>query len=295
MRPGHASRTAEQNALLRYLERSVPSEQRLFTDPAARSFLGGPLAVVGRIASVPPFGALTRWIIDRRWPGVRTSVVARTRLIDDALEAEVVEGRAAQVIILGAGYDTRAMRLACLRQIPVFEVDHPDTQAAKRRALDRIPPDGRLAVRFIASDFNLEELGPAMVRAGFDESARTALIWEGVSNYLGEEAVDATLRWCARAATGSLLIFTYVNRDVLTDPGRYVGAHRLHATLANADERLTFGLDPARTREFLAERGLVLERDLGAAEYRRLQYGDRATTMRGHEFYRIAFARVAVG
>jgi O-methyltransferase involved in polyketide biosynthesis len=83
---------------------------------------------------------------------------------------------------------------------------------------------------------------------------------------LTEPAVDATLRWCARAATGSRLLFTYVHRDVLTRPETFVGTERLFASLARAGERLTFGIDPDALPGFLAARGLSLERDVGAAE-----------------------------
>jgi O-methyltransferase involved in polyketide biosynthesis len=107
--------------------------------------------------------------------------------------------------------------------------------------------------------------------------------------------VDATLRWCGKAPAGSGLIVTYVDRAVLTDPGRHAGAHRLHATLRRAGEELTFGLDPAEAPAYLAERGLTLRWDVGASEYRRRYYGDAARSMRGHEFYRVTFARVGSG
>ena len=131
-----------------------------------------------------------------------------------------------------------------------------------------------------------------MLAAGYRESARTFFLWEGVTNYLTEAAVDTTLRWCARAAPGSLVLFTYVHRDVLTRPGIFVGTDRLFASLAKAREQLTFGLEPSELPGFLAKRGLSLESDVGAAEYRRRYFQDAARKMRGHEFYRVALARV---
>lgn len=78
MREGRASRTAEQNALFRALESSLPPERRLFHDPLARCFLKSPLALVARLGAVPGLRVLVPRIIDRHWPGVRSSVVART-------------------------------------------------------------------------------------------------------------------------------------------------------------------------------------------------------------------------
>jgi len=292
MREGRASRTAEQNALFRALETSLPARRRLFEDPLARAFLGPPYALAARLAMLPGPRRLLPWYIDRRWPGVRTSVVARTRLIDDAIAAALAEGTE-QLVILGAGFDSRAVRLPGLRALAVFEVDHPDTQAAKRRALARALPAAPEHVRFVASDFREEHLSSAMAAAGFRETARSFLLWEGVTNYLTEDAVDATLRWCARASVGSRVLFTYVHRDVLTQPERFVGTGALFAALERAGERFTWGMDPRDLPGFLAARGFVLESDVGAAEYRARYFGDAARAMHGHEFYRLAQARVA--
>ena len=147
-------------------------------------------------------------------------------------------------------------------------------------------------VRFVASDFNQRDLESVMAAAGYRESARTFFLWEGVTNYLTEAAVDATLRWCARAAPGSRLLFTYVHRDVLTRPGAFIGTEKLFASLEKVGEKLTFGIEPGELPEFLAQRGLSLESDVGAAEYRERYFNDAARKMRGHEFYRLALARV---
>jgi methyltransferase (TIGR00027 family) len=218
-------------------------------------------------------------------------VVARTRLIDDAIAASLGE-HIEQLVILGAGFDSRAYRLPGVRGITVFEVDHPDTLTSKRRALERalsvLPPH----VRFVAYDFNQRDLESVMTTAGYRESARTFILWEGVTNYLTEAAVDTTLRWCARASPGSLLLFTYVHRDVLTRPSAFIGTERLFASLAKFGETLTFGIDPSQLPQFLAARGMSVERDVGAAEYREIYFKDAARRMRGHEFYRVALARI---
>jgi methyltransferase (TIGR00027 family) len=292
MRAGRASRTAEHNALFRALESARPSRRRLIDDPLARAFLGRPFALVARIGALPGLRDAVTGFIDSRWPGVRTSVVARTRLLDDVI-ASALRERPEQVVLLGAGFDSRAYRLPGLRGLAVFEVDHPDTQAAKRRALERALRTLPENVRFVATEFGRHELAAAMAAAGWREAARTLFLWEGCTNYLTEAAVDDTLRWCARAATGSRLLFTYIHRDVLANPTAYAGGSRLFAALDKVGERFTFGLDPAELADFLARRGFVLESDLGAAEYRALCFGEAARRMRGHEFYRVAQARVA--
>ena len=218
-------------------------------------------------------------------------MVARTRLIDDAIAA-VLDNGIEQLVILGAGFDSRAYRMSRLRALDVFEVDHPDTQAAKQGVLKRVFSTLPTHVRFVAIDFKRDDLTSAMRSAGYRDSARTFILWEGVTNYLTDGAVDSTLRWCSGASAGSLLLFTYVHRDVLTHPSSYTGTKNLFASLEKAGERLTFGMDPSHAPQYLAERGLSLEQDLGAAEYRARYFGAEARRMRGHEFYRVALARV---
>jgi methyltransferase (TIGR00027 family) len=113
MKEGHASRTAEYMALFRALESSRPRGRRLFEDPLARHFLSRPLGLVARAAAVPGVRNFISWFIDHRWPGARSSAVARTRFIDDAVIAGLRE-HIEQVVILGAGFDSRAYRLPAM-------------------------------------------------------------------------------------------------------------------------------------------------------------------------------------
>ena len=292
MKEGEASRTAEYMALFRALETAEAPARRLFEDRFATAFLPARLRLVASLSRFPLAGAIVRAYIDRRWPGARTSAVARTRFIDDAAETALNEG-VEQVVILGAGFDARAYRLAAMRHVPVFEMDHPSTSATKRAAVEAGLGSVPSLVRFVAVDFNSGSWHSAMISSGYDPHHRTLFIWEGVTNYLTDGAVDAILRWCAKAAAGSKVLFTYIHSRVLDEPRAFDGTDRLFATLGAASERWTFGLDPSSLASFLAERGLILEADVGAPDYRARYFGRAADRMRGYEFYRIAVARVA--
>jgi methyltransferase (TIGR00027 family) len=294
MRTGQVSRTAQHNTVFRTVESSLPAGERLFEDPMGKHFLTWPLSAVRPLCRIPNGAHLACRIIDGRWPGVRTSVAARTRLIDDTLEA-LDDEQLGQLVVLGAGFDTRPYRLPRLRSTPVFEVDHPDTQAAKHTMLKRVLPAMPDNVTFVAIDFAIDSLGETMTSSGYLASRPTVILWEGVTNYLSAEAFFATLDWCARAAPQGMLLFTYVHADVLRSPESFAGARRLHATLNKVGERFTFGLDPLDMKRHLAERSMQLEWDLGSAEYRERYYGARADAMVGHEFYRVALARIEVG
>jgi methyltransferase (TIGR00027 family) len=291
VKAGQASRTAEYVALFRAIESSLPADRRLFDDPFARRFLRPKLAMLAGLCQVPGVADLVASFVDSRWAGARSSAVARTRLIDDTI-GRALERGIEQFVILGAGFDARAYRIGALSDFPVFEVDHPDTLARKRRLLRGVSAEAASHVRFVSIDFRSSRLDQVMTAAGYSPSLRTFILWEGVTNYLNEDAVDATLRWCASAAPGSQVVFTYVHRAVLADPNSFAGTERLFETLKAAGERWTFGLDPAELAQFLDERGLLLEEDIGSADYRARYMPRISRGMRGYEFYRLARACV---
>jgi methyltransferase (TIGR00027 family) len=291
MKEGQASRTAEYMALFRALETMRSADLRLCEDRFAMAFLRPRLRLVVGLSRLRLAGTLIRAYIDHRWPGARTSAVARTRFIDDVAEAALNSG-IEQVVILGAGFDARAYRIAAMTGVTVFEVDHPSTSAAKRTIVETALASIPRHVRFVPIDFNSQPLSSEMEAAGYDRHRRTLFIWEGVTNYLTEDAVDATLRWCARAGGGTKVVFTYIHRRVLETPEAFHGTRKLFTTLHAASERWTFGLDPSRLSAFLAERGLRLDEDVSASDYRGRYFGRAATRMQGYEFYRIAVAHV---
>jgi methyltransferase (TIGR00027 family) len=275
-------------ALFRAMETSRPGGKRLFTDPLAASFLPPSLKLALHLAGIPIVGKGIPMFIDHHWPGARTSGIARTRLIDD-LMLEAFRKGLEQVVILGAGFDARPYRLLRPAATRFFEVDQPSTSQAKRRLLEQHFGTPSSDVRFVEIDFNAQELGPALEHAGFRKHQPAFFLWEGVTNYLTENAVDATFRWIGSSAPSGQLVFTYVHKDVIDTPASFDGTKRLGRTLARAGERWTFGLHPARICPYLAARGLELIDDIGAADYRMRYLGDPGA---GYEFYRVARARV---
>jgi methyltransferase (TIGR00027 family) len=287
------SRTAERVALFRALETARPHD-RVFTDPFAARFLPGPYRILARAARIP---AVNRWVeqyIDDHYPaGPRGSAVARTRLIDD-LTSEALADGAGQVVLLGAGYDSRAYRLPAMAGTRVFEVDHPATQKTKQRLLrGAVHPQKRTHVRLVPADLTVDDLGARLRAAGFEALERTVVVWEGVTNYLTAEAVDATVRSLAAVTgSGSRLIFTYVDRRALDGTGGFAGFDEWHASVRDVGEPWTFGFVPSELPAYLADRDLGLFLDLSAREA-----ADRYLLPLGRHdpaapFYRIAAAEI---
>jgi methyltransferase (TIGR00027 family) len=179
---------------------SVPN----FSDPGARRLLSGPFwkFMLGRgdLLTKTPSGKTAQGM--RPWID---GIIMRVAFIDSVILAS----GARQVVVLGAGLDTRAWRLDGLRGARVFEVDHPATQAYKRKHAAQLgAPQAEL--HYVAVDFTRDSLARELVVAGFDLTAPSAWVWEGVIMYLDDGAFRGTLSAIHRlSAPGSTLIAHY--------------------------------------------------------------------------------------
>jgi methyltransferase (TIGR00027 family) len=291
MRSEQASRTAEHMAFFRALESARPAPQRLCQDSLALHFLRPAFRRAVEMSRIPVLGPLILWYADRRIPGARTSAVARTCLIDELLRQALQNGTR-QVVILGAGFDCRGYRMPSMRNSILFEVDHPATQTVKLGKLRRLLPQLPEHIRFVPLDFDGPSLASALGASGFDPRRPTAFLWYGVTNYLTAKGVDSILRYVAGCAASSLLLFTYVHRAALDGSGLFADAAMLLEELKTLGEPWTFGLDPDGLSAYLRARGLKLEQDFCAREYRARYYGPRGRHFKGYRFYHVAAASV---
>ena len=270
MRAGQPSRTADQNALFRALEARRPARLRIADDPLAVRFLSPEFRLMAEAARLPPARRLLETVIDHRWPCARPGVVARTRLIDQVVLREL--GQVGQVLILGAGFDTRAFRLPGMDRVRVFELDHPATQAAKQRVLRR---SGRSPahVSFVPVVFGADDPAPALAASGFTAGAPALVLWEGVTNYLDCEAVGATFGLLASIlGSGSLVLFTYVDAGMLDGSAVFAGAQTTMRAVRRAGEPFTFGFVPSQLPGYLAARGFQLQWDERVSDAARRLY-----------------------
>ena len=239
MRPGRPSRTAQHNALFRALEQRLP--EPLFADPWARRFLRGRY----RLAALLPAPALAR-AIDARWPGPRAAVVRAHALHRRRDRRGAARAGSTSSCILGAGFDARAHRLPGIERVRVFEVDHPSTQAMKRRGRRAAPRPRGLRPRRLRAATRWPR---ARATRGCATEARTLFLWEGVTNYLDEPR--STRRCASSRALGQALIFTYVDRAVLDGADAFAGGPESVAYVRALGEPFTFGFDPAELRAYL--------------------------------------------
>jgi methyltransferase (TIGR00027 family) len=282
------SRTAEYMALFRAVETAEPPDRRLFEDPYAIFLLSGTLKLLAEIARISVIGKLVPAFLDFGWPYTRSSAVVRTRLIDD-LVREATHAGAQQLILLGAGFDTRAYRLEETRGLRIFEVDHPATQRAKRERLDPGLQHPAENVHFVEVDFEKDNLEFKLRETGFDEKAPAVVLWEGVVSYLSEPAVDANLLVLARLlAPDSRLILTYVHKGALDGSQKFQGARRWKSWVGRSGEPFIFGFDPAALSDYLRPLGFLLQSDVSTAEAAGRYCRSTGRKETGSELYRVA-------
>jgi len=237
--------TARGVALLRAIEMLRPATERISADPFARRFVD-PLTLQATRAMISTGLSNVLGL-----EGMMNFAIVRERHVEQLMEQEVAAG-VDQIVILGAGFDTRAYRLRRLGDVPVYEVDHPVTQAAKRKALQGVvePPAN---VRFVTVNFETDDLGERLRSAGYDEAGRTLFVWQGVIMYLTPDGIDHTLRFVAEhSARGSVVIFDYMYESLLA---RLHGPTAMRFFTRAMGEDITFGIDGAAIKPFLAARG----------------------------------------
>ncbi|MFF9705858.1 class I SAM-dependent methyltransferase [Streptomyces griseofuscus] len=211
-------------------------------------------------AGTPPQG----WQARTAYESVRACaevVGPRTVAIDEALRARPT----GQLVILGAGLDTRAWRLPELAGTDVWEVDHPASQRDKRARLGEAEPEPvavARSVRFTPVDFAVDDLGAALDAAGHDPAAPTTWLWEGVVPYLTRDQIRATLTdLTARTAPGSTLVVNYQTPSPKATVGRLLA--RLLGNSATAGEPWLSLWKPEQMAALLTEYGLHITSDDG--------------------------------
>ena len=208
----------------------------------------------------------------RLTPGVYEYLIARTAYFDavfsDGLKLEVP-----QIVLLGAGYDTRAFRFANLnRATRVFEVDIETTQSRKIKCLQKAGIELPERTMLVSMDFNKASLERVLREAGFEHHQQTLFLWEGVSYYLDPKSVDATLAFVAHeAAPESAIVFDYGIRVDARNIDSHYGVRTLHRfwTRRRTNEPIRFSIEEGEIAPFLEERGLRVVEHLDNNEIER--------------------------
>ena len=200
--------------------------------------------------------------------GMYEYVIARTRYFD-AVFTEALEHGFDQIVIFGAGFDSRALRFSKLNKgTRIFELDAPTTQQEKLKVLKLkklVMPENLI---FVPIDFNKEKVADKMAQAGFVAGRKSLFLLEAVTMYLPQEAVESTFRFIQNVSgRGSLIAFDYIYAGVLRKENKYYGERETSLkTLAKVGEEWVFALEEGEDERFLGRHGFSLKDHSGKPE-----------------------------
>jgi len=250
-RGGSGSQTAQAAALMR----AVAHLEGRGADRLAWDLLWEELAV---LVPTPSAARALRSAYDNKFPGLYGHVAARTAVIDAAV-LDALEGGASQVVVLGAGLDTRAYRLPAPAGTTWVEVDTPASQEDKRRGLEAagVGEEARARVAFLPVDFERDSLADALTGCeAYDPSRPAVFVWEFVAPYLTAGAVEEAL-WTVwqSSAPGSTLVFDFVDSSIYAEGAGQHGAAEFLDGVRMVGEGSLWGLAPAEHAGWARERG----------------------------------------
>lgn len=223
-------------------------------------------------------------------------VNARTKHMDEILEAAGKNG-IKQMVNLGAGYNSRAYRYhKTMPAVRFFEIELPWMVIEKKRRVKDILGEVPDYVTYVPIDFNTQNIPDELAKAGYDPSLKTLFIWEGVTYYISEEAVEATLEFIRdQSAPGSSVVFDYMSRGAIQGNWKkYPDTRRLSFWVKYRGEPFVFGIPEEEEIEWVEERGLKVISDLDreALEERYLMMSNGKLIGQSTSSFRIMYAVV---
>jgi methyltransferase (TIGR00027 family) len=266
-RRSSAAQTALGPMVIAAVEQHEPAGRRIVDDSLAIRLLPPTVALLVRACG---WKLLREWLMgatDRKAVGIWGGILCRKRYADDQV-ADALAAGIDQLVMLGAGMDTRAYRLPDPDRVRVYEVDLAANIDRKRARVQAAFGDVPGHVRLVPVDFESDDLVQSLTANGFRFDRPAMFGWEAVTQYLTEEGVRRTLAPLAKAAPGSRLIFTFVRRDFLDGATGYQaeGAYRDFVTRRRVWH---FGLAPDEVAALLEEYGWTEREQVGTPEYQR--------------------------
>lgn len=244
---------ALQIAGLRANETRRPENERVFEDPYAEYFFPKEIRKQFQDAT---FVKKERAKYEQLMPGVNGAIVARIRFIDNYLSMHLQDGLM-QLVIIGAGYDTRAYRIKGVKEaLKVFEVDHPDTQAIKTETIRSIFDTFPEHVSYVPVVFGRDRLDQKLRDHGYNPGLKTLFIIEGLLMYIPPPAVDVLLAFIAHTSgPGSALVGDYFDTSVIEGTCPLQEARVLKQFVASEGTPLQFGIPEGAVETFFTDRG----------------------------------------
>ncbi len=272
-------------AAMRRAVHQIHDEPVVFDDPLALPILGE--ENLSTLYSDPKLTERTPISIR-----LRAFLAARSRCAEDELHRAVKRG-IRQYVVLGAGLDTFAYRNPYPDDIlHVFEVDHPATQAWKRRQLEEAGIPIPRTLTFSPVEFENRTIEEALQQTGFDTGRSAFFSWLGVTPYLTWVAVDSTLRFVASLPVGSGIAFDYMISPGLLNATARKALDGLAEHVASAGEPFKTFFDPPSLEKDLRAMGFGQIEDMGPEELNARYFQGREDGLHVGGLSHVVIARV---
>jgi methyltransferase (TIGR00027 family) len=259
---GRDSQTALLTALYRAVGRKEFQNQKVGSDYLAEYFLPFHIRFLIKSRRLRSRGKEKN---KAQMPGVFEYVLARTAFFDDVF-TEALNGGIPQIVLLGAGYDTRAYRFSELNKCSrIIELDNAATQNRKKKCLEKFKIDIPEQVIYMPMDFNKESLKDALQSAGYEGSKKTLFSWEGVCMYLDPTSIDSILGLVSHSSHAkSVVAFDYAITVSDDNSHNYYGAEEIISIMKSprSNESFKFTIEEDNIESFLDQRGLKLVKHL---------------------------------
>ncbi|MGB9979886.1 SAM-dependent methyltransferase [Methanobacterium sp.] len=264
------SKMAEGMAMQRFSESAKPENERICHDSYAVHFISPEIIKFGM--EHPKEAKEKVEQMEKLFPGLSSSIMARVRYFDDFTKKSIDEG-IEQLIILGAGYDTRAYRIEEFKDIKVFEVDHPNTQSFKIQKIGEIFGSLPGHVVYVPVDFEKETFSQKLFDNGYDPSKKTLFIMEGLIMYIPPKAVAETLLFIVEnSGKGSAVIFDYYPESIVDGTCKLEIGANIRNYVAKQGEPLQFGIKEEKIEDFLIEFGFSKVQNVTSKDYKKLYF-----------------------
>ena len=218
-------------------------------------------------------------LINFNWPffpkGIYEYVIARTKYIDNIFK-ESIENGMEQILIFGAGFDSRALRFAKKNIIiKIFELDSLPTQTAKLKQFRKKDISIPKNTIFIPMDFHVDSVSEKLESNGFKRNKTTLFIMEGIIMYLDKEAVDELFKLIYKLAVPeSRVIFDYIHASVLRRENIYYGEKDIYEKVNSLREPWLSGIEKGEIEAFLKNYNFNLIQNLNSEDLEKMFFGD---------------------
>lgn len=256
-----ASGTAEGVAYMRYYESQRPENKRICNDYMAYSLSAWWVKLAAIICKSIPNKIMDK-AFEKKGKGISGYLAVRTRLFDDYV-LDSIKNDVEQYVILGAGLDSRAYRFVeCLKNVRVFEIDHPSSQAIKKQSVEKLLGKMPVHVKYIPVDFTRDDLLTSLLDAGYNQSLKTVFTFEGVTMYLDEKSVRETFAFIlANSGQGSSVMFDYVYAETLDGRKNSRIVSHMNSLKHIFNEPILFGIETGKVEDFIKSIGFEKAKD----------------------------------